>query len=283
VKDVQGIPKLLDFGDMDSQKWLIYSKARRFPSSFGYLIEGMKLQRAEVALARKFDFCTCTTRAELQTLDSYETGVPSGWFANGVDTEVFQPTNEPYDPDTICFIGRMDYYPNQRAMLDFCKLVLPLLRTKRPGIKLLIVGAKPPSAIRALAKIPGVTVTGSVPDVRSFVLKSTLSVAPITIARGTQNKIIESMAMGVPVISSEQAAGGVDAIPGEHFLVARTPNDYRDAVLQIMESRETRVQLGHAGRERVLSHHNWTKSMEKLDTLIAECQAAARHRRSTSN
>jgi sugar transferase (PEP-CTERM/EpsH1 system associated) len=247
------------------------------------MIEGTKLQRAEAALARQFDFCTCTTRAELDTLDSYGTGVPSDWFANGVDTKAFQPSDEAYDPNTICFIGRMDYYPNQRAMFDFCKLVLPLLQAKRPGIKLLIVGAKPPSAIRALADIPGVTVTGLIPDVRPFVLKSTLSVAPITIARGTQNKIIESMAMGVPVISSEQAAGGVDAIPGEHFLVARTPNDYRDAVLQIMESRETRARLSHAGRARVLSHHNWTKSMGKLDTLIAECQSAARRRRPTLN
>jgi glycosyltransferase involved in cell wall biosynthesis len=200
-----------------------------------------------------------------------------------VDTEAFQPTDEAYDPDAICFIGRMDYYPNQRAMLDFCELVLPLIRAKRPGIKLLVVGAKPSPAIRALADIPDVTVTGSIPDVRPFVLKSALTVAPITIARGTQNKIIESMAMGVPVISSEQAAGGVDAIPGKHFLVARTPNDYRDAILQVMESRETRAQLGHAARERVLSHHNWTKSMAKLDTLIAKCQSVARYRRPRMN
>jgi sugar transferase (PEP-CTERM/EpsH1 system associated) len=247
------------------------------------MIEGIKLQRAEIALAKRFDYCTCTTRAELETLESYGTGVPTGWFPNGVDADYFHTTDQPYDRDAICFIGRMDYYPNQQAMLDFCNYIFLLVRVRRPRVKLFIVGANPPQKIRKLNELPGVTVTGSIPDVRPFVLRSALTVAPITIARGTQNKIIESMAMGVPVISSEQAARGVDAIPGEHFLVARSPDDYRDAILKIMGSPETRAHLSHAGRQRVLSHHSWPKSMEKLDTLIAECQAAARHRLHTLN
>jgi sugar transferase (PEP-CTERM/EpsH1 system associated) len=271
VENVRGIPKVLDFGDMDSQKWLIYSEVRRFPLSLGYWIEGTKLQRAEIALARKFDYCTCTTRAEVQTLESYNTGVRAGWFPNGVDTDYFQPVEAPYDPDTISFIGRMDYYPNEQAMVEFCRHTLPLLRTQRPGIRLLIVGAKPPRRVRRLGELPGVTVTGSVPDVRPHVSTSAVSIAPLAIARGTQNKVLEATAMGVPVVASERVAGGVDAIPGEHFLVASTPAEHAEAILRLLRNPAERDRFARAGRARMLSHHSWHGSMERLSAQLAEC------------
>src|SRR5204863_7718880 len=143
---------------------LIYARLRRFPLSLGYWVEGTKLQQAEIALARKFDYCTCTTRAELETLERYHTGVRAGWFPNGVDTDYFQPVEARYVPDTISFVGRMDYYPNVQAMVEFCRQTLPLLRARRPGIRLSIVGANPSLGVRRLARLPGVTVTGFVPD-----------------------------------------------------------------------------------------------------------------------
>ena len=270
VEDVRGIPKVLDFGDMDSQKWLIYAKVRRFPLSLGYWIEGTKLQRAEIAMAGKFDYCTCTTPAEVQTLESYNTGVRTGWFPNGVDTDYFRPVEAPYEPDTVCFIGRMDYYPNEQAMVDFCQRTLPLLRARRPPLQLMIVGAHPSRRVRRLGELPGVTVTGSVSDVRPYVQRSAASVAPLIIARGTQNKILESMAMGVPVIASEQAAGGVDATPGEHFLAASTPEGCADAILRLLENPAERHRLARAGRARMLSHHSWQGSMERLSAQLAE-------------
>ena len=147
VATVRGTPKILDFGDMDSQKWLEYSHYKPFPLSLGYRLEGMKLQRKEKQLAQQFDLCTATTRAEWDTLESYGTGVPSDWFPNGVDSEYFKPASEPYAPDTISFVGRMDYYPNQECMFEFCAKTLPLLRQSRPKIKLLIVGADPTPAM----------------------------------------------------------------------------------------------------------------------------------------
>ena len=267
-------PKILDFGDMDSQKWLEYTAYKPWPLSWGYWWEGQRLLAEEKRLARSFDFCTATTSAEWETLKSYGVDTPSDWFPNGVDAGAFAPSDEPYDPDTICFIGRMDYYPNQQAMAEFCTDVLPLLRERRPAIKLAIVGADPSPAMRKLGELPGVTVTGSVPEVQPYVLRSALTVAPLRIARGTQNKMLESMAMGVPVVSSRIAAGGVDAIAGEHLLVASTPAEYRDAILRILEDPAERARLGAAGRARVLSHHAWSSSMRRLDRIIERGVAA---------
>lgn len=273
VEHVRDVPKILDFGDMDSQKWLEYAERKPFPLSLGYRLEGHKMAAAERRLARRFDLCTATTRAEWETLQGYATGAATDWFPNGVDAGFFQPSAEPYDPDTISFIGRMDYYPNQEGMTRFCGAVWPLLKARRPALKLLIVGADPSPEIRRLGELPGVTVTGSVPDVRPYILGSALMVAPLAIARGTQNKILEAMAMGVPVVTSRVAAGGVDAQAAAHFLVADTPDETCAAILRLVEDPAERQRLAVAGRDRMLSHHAWTHSMQRLDRMVDRCVA----------
>jgi polysaccharide biosynthesis protein PslH len=276
VERARAIPKILDFGDMDSQKWLEYAHHKPFPLSAGYWLEGRKLERDEKRLALLFDMCTATTRGEWATLESYGTGVATDWFPNGVDAEYFAPSSEPYEPDTIAFVGRMDYYPNQECMHQFCDRILPLLRGVRPKLQLLIVGANPSLAIRRLSERPGVTVTGSVADVRPFLRRAALMVAPLNIARGTQNKILEAMAMGVPVVASSVAAGGIDASSPEQMLVASTPEDYVAAIVRVLEDTHERRRLAAAGRQRMLSHHNWDRSMQRLDGIIERCLSSRR-------
>ncbi len=275
VAGVRGVPKILDFGDMDSQKWLEYVQYKPLPLSLGYWWEGRRLLAKEKRLAQKFDFCTATTRHEHRTLVNLGVPTPSDWFPNGVDSGFFAPLDEvSYEADTIVFVGRMDYFPNQQCMTDFCADVLPLLKARRPNIKLQIVGADPSARVRQLGEIDGVTVTGSVPDVRPYVTRAALTVAPLRIARGTQNKILEAMAMGIPVVCSSVAAGGVDALPGEHFITADTPQAQRDAILRILEDCAERTRLARAGRERVLSNHAWPSSMKRLDAIIERCVAS---------
>ena len=271
VADVTGIPKILDFGDMDSQKWLDYAQFQPFPKSLVYRIEGLKMQRAEMQLARKFDLCTCTTRAEYETLLGFETGTPAAWFPNGVDLEFFKPSGAAYDPNAIVFVGRMDYYPNQQGVTEFCDRVLPVIQAQRPEATFSIVGAKPSPEILELGKRPGVTVTGTVPDVRPHVIKAAVAVAPLRIARGTQNKILESLAMGVPVVSSATAAKGIDAEPGEHFLAADDAKDFAAMTLRLLQDTAERDRLAKAGRARMESHHNWPASMRRLDKIIEDC------------
>jgi hypothetical protein len=163
----------------------------------------------------------------------------------------------------------MDYFPNQQAVTKFCAEVLPELQRRRPGTRFEIVGADPSPEIRNLGTLPGVTVTGSVPDVRPYVTRAALTVAPLEIARGTQNKILESMAMGVPVVCSRQAVGGVDAFAGEHLLAYDTRDQLLEAILGILRSPDLRAKLATAGRQRVLSNHSWPSSMRRVDALIA--------------
>lgn len=270
VLDLPARAKVIDYGDMDSQKWREYSRHKPFPLSAGYWLEAVKLERTERLLADSFDLCTCTTRGELETLKALGVSRPTGWYPNGVDAEFFKPAPDgAYDPDLVAFIGRMDYFPNQQGVLRFCAEVLPELRKRRPATRFEVVGADPPPEIRALADLPGVTVTGSVPDVRPYVTRAALTVAPLEIARGTQNKILESLAMGVPVVCSRQASGGVDCVPGEHFLEFSTREEFVARVLSVLESPAERRRLSEAGRARVLSNHSWPSSMQRLDALIA--------------
>ena len=268
VANIRDAAKVLDFGDMDSQKWLEYAKYKSFPHSIGYWLEGNKLEFEERRLAYQFDVCTATTRAELATLNELAPGIISDWFPNGVDSQFFSPDGRSYDQDLISFIGRMDYYPNQECMIRFCHEVLPRIQREQPSSKLYIVGADPSLTIRRLGELTGVTVTGSVADVRPYVRRSAVMVAPLTIARGTQNKILEAMAMGVPVVTSTLAAGGVDAVKGEHLVVADDAGSCARAILKVMQDRSERHRLSEAGRARVMSHHHWPNSMYRLDVIL---------------
>lgn len=268
VAHVEDVPKVMDFGDMDSQKWLAYSEHRAFPLSIGYWLEGRKLERAERRIAARFDVCTATTRAEMHSLQTLCPPERTGWFPNGVDRDYFQPDGADYDAQTISFVGHMDYFPNQQAMTEFCASVWPTLKRARPQLSLQIVGARPSRAVRALGDLDGVRVTGSVPDVRPFLRDSALTVAPLLIARGTQNKILESLAMGVPVVCSRRAADGVDVVAGEHLLVADEPNEWVEQVCRILDDVALRRRLSDAGRARVTSHHDWGDSMRRVDGLI---------------
>lgn len=268
IADRVNLPKVLDFGDMDSQKWLAYSKAKPFPLSLGFGVEGRKMWAMEKRLASKFDLCTATTVLEHETMLELGTVRSSDWFPNGVDFTYFEAPSSDYDADKILFLGRMDYFPNQQAVERFALNIFPLIRVARPNAHFVIVGANPSVSIRRLAKIQGITVTGTVPDVRPYVRSAALSVAPLEIARGVQNKILESMAMGVPVVASTTAAKGVDAIVNDHILVADTDAQFCAQVLKIMDSKALRNRLGEAGKARVIERHSWNTSLNKLDGIV---------------
>jgi glycosyltransferase involved in cell wall biosynthesis len=171
----------------------------------------------------------------------------------------------------------MDYFPNIDGVCYFVDKILPLIRTKLPNTLFRIVGSNPSSRIQRLAqKTPGVTVTGHVADVRRHLTDVSVSVAPLRIARGTQNKILESMAMGIPVVSTPEAAKGIQAVPDRDFMVADTPDAFARHVVALLKDKELRQRVSMAARIQIDRTHLWSVCMEKLDGIILEAQSKLR-------
>lgn len=262
--------RIMDFGDMDSEKWYQYARKRPFPLSLVYWLEGFKLRRYERTLARQFGECSVISPAERKTLESYQLGVSVAVIPNGVDLDFFRNEETEYNPKSLVFLGRMDYYPNINGVDYFCHAILPRIRREIPEATITIVGSNPVPRIKELAELPGITVTGEVPDVRPFVAKAAVSVVPLRLASGIQNKVLESMAMKIPVVTSSKAAEGIDAIPGEHFLVDDSVEGFSSKVLSVMKDSKLRWRLAEAGRQRVEARHSWTACLQGLDQLIEQ-------------
>lgn len=272
-----GLPLLVDFVDVDSAKWTQYAPAHRWPMSWLYRREGERLLAFERAVAARSTrgFFVTDNEADLFRRLAPECAARVEAMSNGVDADFFAPAPtraSPYPPGEtpVVFTGAMDYWPNVDAVTWFAQEVLPPLRRKRPSVRFWIVGRSPTAAVAALAG-EGVSVTGTVLDVRPYLQHAAVVVAPLRVARGIQNKILEAMAMGVPVVTSTIAAGGVDAVAGEHLLVADSPLENTEAILRLLEHPAERQRLAEAGRQRMLSHHAWAHSMQRLDGIVARC------------
>ena len=153
-------------------------------------------------------------------------------------------------------------------MVAFCRDVLPRIRREQPAVRLTIVGANPTRSVRKLGDLDCVTVTGTVDDVRPYVRRAAVAVAPLQIARGTQNKILEAMALGTPVVASGLAAAGVDAVAGEHLLAGNAPEEIAAQVLKLLKSSSERERCAKAGRQRVAERHDWGAAMARLDGIL---------------
>lgn len=260
---------ILDFGDLDSGKWMAYSRIRRWPLSMGYHFEARKLQRYEAELARQFHQCTVTTQGEMEEFRRLGVRTPSTVIPNGVDVEYFESKKEgSHGSNVIVFLGRMDYFPNIDGVCHFVKEILPTIQRAVPNVQFRIVGSNPVERVRSLGRLSGVVVTGHVADVRAYMADAAVSVAPLRVARGTQNKMLESMAMGIPVVATSEAAKGIHAAPDEHFLVADTPDDFARKVINVIQDGALRRNLVLSGRRQVEKSHSWETSMSLLDKVV---------------
>jgi sugar transferase (PEP-CTERM/EpsH1 system associated) len=262
--------RIMDYGDLDSGKWLDYSEFRRFPLSLGFRLEASKLRQYEKRIASSFDRCTFTAPGELEEFESWGLESKCDLIPNGVDFDYFQYRPRVPESSMIVFVGRMDYFPNVQAAVEFTRNVFPRIRARVPAAQFRIVGSDPVRKVLELAREPGVTVTGSVPDVRPHLAEASVAVAPLKIARGTQNKILECMAVGVPMVSSLEASRGIQALEGEHFLVGRTDEQFAHHVVSLLENRQLRDRIALAARKQVERTHCWVRSMEIVDRLLEE-------------
>lgn len=268
-----GMHRVLDFVDVDSEKWRQYAELHRFPMGVVYRREAKTLLRYEREQAERFDASVFTTEAEASLFRRLapEVGMRAGVIENGVDSEYFSPNRyyqNPYASNELAlvFTGAMDYWANVDAVQWFAHQVFPAIRNHAPLARFYIVGARPTEAVRRLGELDGVAVTGTVDDVRPYLAHARLAVAPLRIARGVQNKVLEAMAMARPVLATPQAWDGLRACREFDELITEDPAAMARCAIALL-SVDTQA-YGGRGREFVLQHHDWKKNLDHLASLI---------------
>jgi len=276
VMEWRDAPRIIDFVDVDSAKWREYSTRRAWPVSTLYRREGTALLRAERDIAREFDTSVFVSQPEAELFQQLapETASRVVTITNGIDAAQFSPDADYPDPysrkgqSALCFTGMMDYWPNVDAVTWFVDAVFSRVRATRPDATFWIVGARPTPAVRKLAERQGVMVTGQVPDTRPYLAHAAAVVAPLRIARGIQNKVLEGMAMGRPVIVSREAFEGIRAEAGRDVLVAGGPDEFVRAIESVWTGSVSSV-IGARAREVVQRHHDWAQHLAALDDALA--------------
>jgi sugar transferase (PEP-CTERM/EpsH1 system associated) len=280
--------RVIDFVDVDSDKWRQYAKRKAPPMRWVYAREAATLLAFERRVASAFDAAAFVSENEAGLFRDLapESAGRTHAVPNGVDVTFFDPEGRfenPYPPESLplAFTGAMDYWANVDAVVWFAREALPIVRRSRPQAAFWIVGVNPTPEVRALADLPGVSVTGRVPDVRPYVAHAAAVVAPLRIARGVQNKVLEAMAMARPVVTSSMAAAGAEAtVPGEELLVADSPDATADATLGLLDDPAGAAEIGRRARRRIRESYGWAASFARLDRMmgLAEAPAARRER-----
>lgn len=265
---------LADYVDVDSEKWRQYGAAGG-PMAWLYRLEARRLAGFERVAAGNFAAVLFVSQPETQCFlrNAPEQADKAVWLGNGVDTGYFNPDAEyvkpyPQGGPVAVFTGAMDYRPNVDAVLWFAHQVLPRVQEMVRGARFCIVGGRPAAKVQALARLPGVTVTGRVPDVRPYLAHAALAVAPLQIGRGIQNKVLEAMAMRRAVICTPAALSGVDAEVGREVALADGIAEFSQQVIDLMRSPNRANAMGSAGRARIEADYTWESSGRRLLEML---------------
>jgi sugar transferase (PEP-CTERM/EpsH1 system associated) len=266
-----------DLVDVDSEKWRALCENSGFPMRVLYRREAQRIAALEARVARESDACLFVSLAEmlLFTHRHPEHAARAHAISNGVDHRFFAPTAQPpATPPEFVFTGTMDYPPNIDAVVWFATEILPLIRRVDSQARFTIVGSQPADAVRRLARLNGVMVTGRVPDVRPYLARATAAVAPMRIARGIQNKVLEAMAMGRPVVLTSGALEGIKAIAGQEVLLADTVSTFAEACCRLLDT-TLGAAVGSAARARILADYDWRTTLRPLYDIVGIAAACA--------
>lgn len=270
----KALPRVIDFVDVDSDKWRQYAESKVGIMRFIYQREARKLLEFERKVAIEFDASVFVSEHEREMFAELAPECAEKIFAvnNGVDIGRYDLNlnfENPYATgvDAVVFTGAMDYWANVDAVLWFAKEIWPQVHKARSEARFYIVGSNPSENVKSLAQLPGVTVTGAVDDVRPYLAHARVAVAPMRIARGVQNKVLEAMAMSLPVVTTPAGYEGIEAIQGQELVVADSSEQFAKEVLDLFSGmrRET-VRL--AARKRIETDYTWEHTLQRLDAAL---------------
>jgi sugar transferase (PEP-CTERM/EpsH1 system associated) len=275
VEEIHGIPKVVDLADADSHKWLQYSARAKFPMSWVYRREGEWLKAYERFLCETFDHAIAISEDEKKLFRTYILRGKLSVVPNGVDFEYFTPREADPGSTKIVFTGVMSYFANVDSVAYFTEQVLPVIRTQVPKATFYIVGSDPPRAVRELGRCPGVVVTGRVDDVRPYIYDAAVCVAPMRIAQGIQNKILEAMACGRPVVTTSKGNEGINAPNGQSIMVDDSAGGFAAKVVCLLEDRRLGQGIASSGRKFIEENFRWSDNMARLDEILEQTRADA--------
>ena len=267
------VPRIMQFSDLDSLKWGQYAARAPMPMKWIYATEQRRLLEYERHIARSFSHALVCTAAERRDFERLIPGVPVSVVGNGVDLDYFRSAGQAKRLGSMVFTGVMDYLPNVDAVCWLCDEILPSVQAQIPAASLTICGSRPSAAVRRLAKRPGVRVTGWVADTRPYLDEAELFAAPLRLARGIQNKLLEAMAMGLPCVTST-IAWNATAIPcGEGILATDDPKEFAAHIVRLLRDGEYRAMMAQRARGAVEADYRWDMQMARLDQVIAAVTA----------
>ena len=262
---------LMDFMDIDSDKWKQYSISTSWPMNWVYAREARLLAEFEQRIQKTFDHCFLISQNEVDIFHE-NIGLTSNVhvLGNGIATDSFYPPES--KPDNIdpvfIFTGVMDYKPNVDAVLWFTDHVWSMIRDEYPQARFIIAGMKPTPTIQKLSRIPGIEVTGFVDDILPYFHRSNYFVAPFTIARGVQNKILQAFACGLPVISSSMGAEGIECKDGTHIIIAKTGEDYLTAINKLEADNTYKESIQKNALKLIREEYSWDGKLKVLDSFL---------------
>ncbi len=272
-KDFEG-RFIMDFVDVDSAKFESYAGEGSPVMRAINAREGRLLAAFEQDVSKRANASLLVSKAEAELFRN-RTGAENVMaLENGIDTDFYDPTTKfkklhPVFPDPlIVFTGQMDYRPNIEAVADFARNAMPLIRAAYPEATFAIVGRNPTQAVSDLSMLPGVQVTGAVDDVRTWLAAADVVVAPLRIARGVQNKVLEAMAMARAVVASPAAAEGIAAENGAHFHVESDVEAEAKRVCALLGDSKSALDMGKAARAHVVANYGWASQLAPLEPIM---------------
>lgn len=267
-RDIKARRIVLDLCDWDSRKWESYASRSTGLSAAAYALEARRLRQQERRWLNEFDACTIITDAEARAVDLPPSTPRPVVIGNGANVGRSPQISTERAGPRIGFVGQMDYPPNVDAVRWFADDVLPRVRQQVPEATFEIVGRAPARAVRALANRDGIRVTGAVDDVRDRLERHAVSVAPLRMGQGVQNKVLEAMAASRPVVLTSTAAAGIDAVDRKHFVIADDPATMAERIVTLLRNPAMRLEVGTAARQRIAFRYSWPREMAKLETLL---------------
>jgi sugar transferase (PEP-CTERM/EpsH1 system associated) len=262
---------LMDFMDLDSDKWRQYSHTSSWPMSWIYRREAYLLSRYEHRIQKTFRHCFLISQNEVD-LFNRNIGAADNVhvLGNGINSHSFYPpdTAPQNDAPVFIFTGVMDYKPNVEAVHWFMDNAWGLIKEKYPEARFIIAGMNPVESIRKLEPLPGIEVTGYVDEILPYYHQADYFVAPFTIARGVQNKILQAFACGLPVITTSMGAEGIKCVDDRDVIIAETGSGYLQAVDSLEADKERKQQISDSALKLINDHYSWQGQLKPLDELI---------------